>query len=984
MNMKVTTMTGTNFRVTNLFCLLALLLNSRFEFGACSSSVALSRQTQQEPEFIIEDPTFVWDGFRLNIDYQISESIVAEKVTYDVVSDKDCEGGIIEQSEIETSLIEVSETSLRISLLLNPESIHSARYVTHHENYAIIGVCSRLWINKPDDKFEPVTANRDDYIMIKADLDDLDGVEDILEDKAKNWGVQVYRCDENYAKLTQPPALRNGEKLRLCIKPTQKTLNDNVYLGTIKSFHFARDDVLQKSVATYGTDDVTDVLNCDPGSTMCIIESVLKNEFFYSPGEVKAEGVVFLQWGKGEETRKLRVDVNARSLYAWYEQGEIVSEKGGRFNLKVEPMEKTYKAEAFACDSNNKPIQDTSLNSVDRVKMCIQPNEEARDAGVFINNLESFSYGLANDDKVQFAIDSFGRVANERTNANCATGASMCTVDSKLNDWFFAEDATMVATGYVVLQFGDGGNIQRRRAEIVSRDLQTLNFAGRSQVEAFFETIGRGPQVEKRNWFKDLFDEYELSETTLTILYIVAVVIIVLICLCCFAGCILFWFFGWFQRDRKEPSSTPQDIRINIGGRSQSEFQDERSEAPSNYNDDYNPSMSRRGSGSHSNSYGDEPYGHSSGYIAPYSSRRDSQSQRSRRASQSQRSRRTSGSHSSGDDFNYLPGSPVPRHSRRASGSHSRRGSGSHGKGDDDSYMQSPVPSKRQSRRASGSHSRRGSGSHGKGDDDLLLLSPGASRRSRRPSTHSRRGSGSHSKADDEDSHITSSPVPRKSRRPSTHSRRGSGSHEKGDDEDSHITSSPVPRKSRRPSTHSRRGSGSHEKGDDDSLLQSPKPRKSSHSRRGSGSHGKGDDDSLLQSPKPRKSSHSRRGSGSHGKGDDDSLLQSPKPKKSSRRASSSHSRRSSGSHGKGDDDSLMQSPKPRKSRRASGSHGKGDDDSLLQSPKPRKSRRGSGGDDDSLLQSPKSPSKSRRSSTQSRRASGSHRPRIIEEEDEE
>jgi hypothetical protein len=561
----------------SILCLLALVLNANFEFGTCIT---------------IEEPTFAWDGFRLNIDYQISESIVTEKVTYDIVSDKDCEGGVIDAEEIQSQLIEVSESRVRISILMNPESIHAARYTTHHDNYAIVGVCSRIWVNKPDDTFEPITAIRDDYILIKAELENLNGIIEILDDKAKNWGVDVEMCDDQYQRINNPSPIRNGEKLRLCARPTQRTINDGVTLGTIKSFYFEREgDIIQDAVATYGTDDATNVFQCERGSTLCIIETVLKNGFFFGPGEVKGEGVFFMQWGKAEDDRRnLRsVEVKAsiqRSLYEWYEQGEIVSEKVGKTMISIEPMNKVYKADAFACDNENKPSEVSTLNETDHLKICIKPNKEARAAGVYMNSLESWSFALANDDRSQEVIDSYGRVVQENiTEVGCSIGDSICWIDSTPSDWFFDKDATMVATGYAVLQFGE----DRRRAQV---SLDGLAFAGRDQIEAFYDTIGRDPEDEKsssRQWFDDIFDQYNMTEKQVTALYIIAVILIVLIVLCCFGGCVFFFWWGRGDRVKDEPEGRTQhiNIKINQEGKEITEVQDEREESQSNYDNDY-------------------------------------------------------------------------------------------------------------------------------------------------------------------------------------------------------------------------------------------------------------------------------------------------------------------------------------------------------------------------------------------------------------
>ena len=594
---------------------LAAVLSSNKASGVVSSVVrdpdAQGQRNQQEtPKFVIQDPIFEWDGFRLNVDYPISSSIVAEQVTMDIVSDRDCEGGIIERFEIETDFTEVSETRVRLSLLMNPENIHAARYVFHHEKYEIVGVCARIWINKPEeDRFEPHTADRRDYFWIEAELEDLKGIHDVLEDKTKFWGVDTYRCNESKQPLgDNAPAIRNGEKLRLCLKPTQRTIDDGVHIGAIKTFHFHRDDKIQKSVATYGTDKVTKVYDCDRGSDLCVIETVLKNDFFDSPGEVKAEGAIFMQYGYEPEERRelsgsLRTvtvpvklnNLDGRSLYNWWGDGEIVDELNTQTMIDIVPMEKTYKAEAFPCDENNNPIKQKKLNSTSRLRLCIQPDEEARDEGVYVNSIESFSYALANDNtRVQEAIDFNGYVNDDdRTIVDCIAGSRICSVDSKLMDWFFDKSAKMVATGYAVLQFGNNSE-ERRRAEVVPRGLSVLNFAGRDQVEAFYDTIARSKSKDKsgmKNWFESLFDRWDVSDTHMTILYIVAIVLFVLICLCCCAGMI---FLFWYRRDSDPPKGGRQsiDIKINQGATDGEEDSDHQSRRYSNSTE----RQSRRGS----------------------------------------------------------------------------------------------------------------------------------------------------------------------------------------------------------------------------------------------------------------------------------------------------------------------------------------------------------------------------------------------------
>jgi len=598
--MAIKNMVETNyFSLTHALCFVALILYSKFELGVCFPSP--SRQTSENDgyRFTIDAPTFEWSGFRLEIDYKLSAPITDEIVTYAIVSDTDCDGGKIADTEIESSLIQVSDNSVRLSLLFNPENIHGARYVTHQENFAIVGICARLYINgaseSPENEIEVgiVSAPRDDYVIIEADLEDLKGITDILDDDSLLWGVDVFQCNYYNEVVSPVPALKNGEKLRLCLKPTSRTREFGVYLSFIKSFRFARDGVIQEAVATYGTDEVTNV-ECYRGSDLCVIESVLSNDFFQSPGEVKAEGMVYLQYGYKEKRKhrslrsvqiNLRSSTYTRSLYD-YEVGEVVGEKPAEYVVKVEPIDKVFSAEAFSCDSNNNLVKKKTLVEGDHMKLCIQPDKEATSAGVYINSIESFSFGRANDDKIQIVVDSYGRVTNDnRTQVECTSGVTKCSINSTLEDWFFDDDASIVVTGFVILQFGV--NNQRRRAHIVYRDLvessdSDLGFAGRSQVDAYFDTVGRNID-EKKGPFENLFDEWNLSDTHMTILYIVAAVLFILICLCCCAG-LLFLCYVTKEKEPVPKSRSQMPIIIKIQEKDNSNSTDVR--AGSNSRDD--------------------------------------------------------------------------------------------------------------------------------------------------------------------------------------------------------------------------------------------------------------------------------------------------------------------------------------------------------------------------------------------------------------
>ena len=565
-------MLGTNYlRATSIFALCALIWNEGFGFGACHSSV--SRQTQTFYEYTINEPTIQWEGLRLNLDYKFSKSVSDEIISYSLSTDKDCQGGFIPDDEILSNMIELSSNSIRISLLLNPEKISDASYINHFESHSTIGFCARVWIDRPpmtlDGERITVSAPRDDFFTIKANLDDLvTGITEVLDENSINWGVNVFRCNDRNQKIDSPGSLTNGETFRLCFRTTLRTRNDNIYIKEIRYLHFLRGDVIQRPATSFGTDEVTDV-ECTPGSRTCAIETVLSNDFFFSPGQVSVDGVVYLQYSN-QNTRNLRaIPVNLRSPLQSrslqdYTPGQLVSQKPVDTILAVQPTNKLYEAEAFPCNENNKKVNRKSVLRGQDIKICVQPTAEAIEAGVFINAIESFSYGRSNDETTQLALDSYGRVADgNRTLVTCSSGSVTCTVQTTLNGDFFDQDSEMAVSGFVVLQFG--ALAQRRRLAILSSS--DLGFAGRSEVQAFFETVGSAPgegEVIKgpfESWFEGLFEKWEFSDTHMTIAYVVAGVLFVLLCCCCCA-CIFFLFL--FLRRRREAQQREIENTVNI------------------------------------------------------------------------------------------------------------------------------------------------------------------------------------------------------------------------------------------------------------------------------------------------------------------------------------------------------------------------------------------------------------------------------------
>ena len=94
----------------------------------------------------LNDVSLAWDGLFLDIDYVFSAPIDDEIISYTIVSGENCNGRTITDREIETTLIKVSDSAVRLSLLLNPGKIYEygAPYVSHYEKFSMVGMMHRL------------------------------------------------------------------------------------------------------------------------------------------------------------------------------------------------------------------------------------------------------------------------------------------------------------------------------------------------------------------------------------------------------------------------------------------------------------------------------------------------------------------------------------------------------------------------------------------------------------------------------------------------------------------------------------------------------------------------------------------------------------------------------------------------------------------------------------------------------------------------
>lgn len=235
--------------------------------------------------------------------------------------------------------------------------------------------------------------------------------------------------------------------------------------------------------------------------------------------------------------------------------------------IKIEPNDNEYTAEAFRCDVDNNPIpMKDKLRRGQQVKICVRPTFEASRAGVFMNSIESFTYGREHDDLTQVAIDSKGYGTDDgSTQVDCSSGRKICSFQTMLEDEFFTEGAQLVISGIANLQFGAHQN-QRQQDFLQSDDAwrrDDLGFAGRSEIDGFFGIVNYRVQKDK-----EPFTIMGLNPTQMKILYATVGLLLGLCFLCCLLSCCFMC-----RRRRGGKGKEKENIPSNISYEGTSEHQ---------------------------------------------------------------------------------------------------------------------------------------------------------------------------------------------------------------------------------------------------------------------------------------------------------------------------------------------------------------------------------------------------------------------------
>jgi hypothetical protein len=288
----------------------------------------------------ITDPVFTYDGLHFDLDYQVTDFINDNMVTYSVWNRECQEGGISVSNTVLSSSKElltgdayVAGGGLGERILAIDVDLEAATITTDQNIYsedttpgsvtAQIDFCVRFSLQTDTSPNEIEVNFLETLVTLYVDLSDgfeIGEVSVAPKIKVINTANQVYlidgyQCDAFGVELDAAAlaATRNqGSVIKVCVEPDQEARESGIYMRSIDSFTFIRSDVTPpiEQPAITGPNTASNngltAVTCSRGLAQCWFETILFAAFYASPGSVGGEGVGSMQFGDSPTGRRLR------------------------------------------------------------------------------------------------------------------------------------------------------------------------------------------------------------------------------------------------------------------------------------------------------------------------------------------------------------------------------------------------------------------------------------------------------------------------------------------------------------------------------------------------------------------------------------------------------------------------------------------------------------------------------------------------------
>jgi hypothetical protein len=166
--------------------------------------------------------------------------------------------------------------------------------------------------------------------------------------------------------------------------------------------------------------------------------------------------------------------------------------------VSVEPNDKgletanqVYEVDAFQCDPADNSELSVAAAALTRnqgavIRVCVQPNLEARNSGVFMRTIDSFTFTRATPEITQVAVVGAAGATNGLTNLDCGAGYEICAFDSILFAAFYSSTGIVTGGGIASMQFGGSTAVRRLRNGGRAAQASDEEVAGAAEFELDF------------------------------------------------------------------------------------------------------------------------------------------------------------------------------------------------------------------------------------------------------------------------------------------------------------------------------------------------------------------------------------------------------------------------------------------------------------------------------------------------------------------
>ena len=195
-----------------------------------------------------------------------------------------------------------------------------------------------------------------------------------------------------------------------------------------------------------------------------------------TPGSVTAQIDFCVRFSLQTDTAPNEIEVNFLetlvTLYVDLSDGFEIGEVSVAPKIKViNTANQVYLIEGYQCDAAGDELDAAALaatrNQGSVIKVCVEPDLEARDSGIFMRSVDLFTFirGDVTPPIEQEAITGPNQASNNGLTAvTCTRGDAKCSFETILFAAFYASPGSVGGTGVGSMQFGNSPTGRRLRA----------------------------------------------------------------------------------------------------------------------------------------------------------------------------------------------------------------------------------------------------------------------------------------------------------------------------------------------------------------------------------------------------------------------------------------------------------------------------------------------------------------------------------------